>query len=165
MLRRYVYFSTTVDLENDCCEIAISNESFLNCDINNVSMIISKVRKIARSFCKSPLNNHILQMFKRAWKKFRLMLDSKTMRNSLLALKAVKFGAEKLGDQSSMLLSAECIFSFIPYELELLNNPLSLKLHEVIIKRIEQRRNSNLVGMLHYINSEHFCQFLLTKLY
>ena len=34
-----------------------------------------------------------------------------------------------------------------------LNNPISRKLHEAIIKRIEQRRNSNLVGMLHYLSS------------
>ena len=36
-------FSTAVDLKNDCCEIDISNESHVNCDTINVSMIISKV--------------------------------------------------------------------------------------------------------------------------
>ena len=36
-------FSTAVDLENDCCEFDISNESHVNCDTIYVSMIISKV--------------------------------------------------------------------------------------------------------------------------
>ena len=36
-------FSTAVDLENNCCEVDISNESHVNCDWINVSMIISKV--------------------------------------------------------------------------------------------------------------------------
>ena len=31
------------DLENDCCEVDISNESHVNCDMINVSIIISKV--------------------------------------------------------------------------------------------------------------------------
>ena len=56
-------FSTAVDLENDCCEVDISNESPVNCDTINVSMIISKVRKIARFFRKSPLKNQILQKY------------------------------------------------------------------------------------------------------
>ena len=43
------------------------------------------------------------------------------------------------------------IFSFILNELELLKTPISRKFHEAIIKRIEQI--SNLVGMLHYLNS------------
>ena len=29
-------FSTAVDLENDCCEVYISNESPVNCDIINI---------------------------------------------------------------------------------------------------------------------------------
>ena len=44
-------------------------------------------------------------------------------------------------------------FSLILKESELLNNPISRKIKEAIIERIEQRRNSNLVGMLHYLNS------------
>ena len=54
-------FSTAVDLENDCCEVDISNESAVNRDTINVSKIISKVRKIARFFRKSPLKYKILQ--------------------------------------------------------------------------------------------------------
>ena len=90
------------------------------------------------------------------------------------SLEPVKFGAEKqLGDRTSTLLSAEGIFSFILNELELLNNLISIKLHVAIIKRIEKRRNSNLVGMLHYPNSERItrgkltvaCQFFLIRLY
>ena len=69
------------------------------------------------------------------------------------SLEPVKVGAEKLGDRTSTLLSAEGIFSLILNELELLNNSISIKLHEAIIKRIEQIRNSTLVGMLHYLNN------------
>ena len=36
-------FSTAVDLENDCSEVDISNESHINCDTINVSMIISQI--------------------------------------------------------------------------------------------------------------------------
>ena len=36
-------FSTAVDLPNGCCEVDISNESHVNGDTINVSMIISKV--------------------------------------------------------------------------------------------------------------------------
>ena len=36
-------FSNAVDLENDCCEVDISNEPHVNCDTIDVSMIISKV--------------------------------------------------------------------------------------------------------------------------
>ena len=36
-------FSTAVDLENDCCEVDISNEPHVNYDTINVSKIISKV--------------------------------------------------------------------------------------------------------------------------
>ena len=36
-------FSTAVNLENDCCEVHISNESHVNCDTINVSKIFSKV--------------------------------------------------------------------------------------------------------------------------
>ena len=36
-------FSTAVDLENNCSEVDISNESHVNCDTINVSMIIFKV--------------------------------------------------------------------------------------------------------------------------
>ena len=36
-------FSTAVDLENDCNEVDISDESPVNCGTINVSMIISKV--------------------------------------------------------------------------------------------------------------------------
>ena len=56
-------FSTAVDLENDCCEVDISNELHVNCDTINVSMIISKVWTIARLFHKSPLKNQILQKY------------------------------------------------------------------------------------------------------
>ena len=56
-------FSTAVDLENDCCEVDISNESPVNYDTINFSMIISKVRKIARFFRKSPLKNQIIQKY------------------------------------------------------------------------------------------------------
>ena len=35
--------STAVDLENDCFEVDVSNESHVNCDTINVSMIIFKV--------------------------------------------------------------------------------------------------------------------------
>ena len=35
-------FSTAVALENDCCEVDISNELPVTCDTINVSMIISK---------------------------------------------------------------------------------------------------------------------------
>ena len=34
---------TTVDLENDCCEVDICKESPGNCETINVSMVISKV--------------------------------------------------------------------------------------------------------------------------
>ena len=61
MLRLYEDFSTAVDLRNDCYEVDIFNESHVNCDTINVSIIISKVRKIARFFRKSPLKNQILQ--------------------------------------------------------------------------------------------------------
>ena len=43
--------------------IDISNESPVNCDTINVSMIISKVRKIVRFFPKSPLKNQILHKY------------------------------------------------------------------------------------------------------
>ena len=81
-------FSTAVDLENDCCEVDISYESPVNCDTINVSMIISKVRKIARFFRKSPLKNQILQKYvqEEHGKKLQLMLDSKTRWNILLAM-------------------------------------------------------------------------------
>ena len=57
-----------------------------------------------------------------------------------------ELGAEKLGNRTSTLLSAEDISSFILNELELLKNHISRE-------RIEQRRNINLVGMLHYLNN------------
>ena len=47
---RMKIFSTAVDLENDCCEVVISNESPVNCDTINVSMIISKFGKITRFY-------------------------------------------------------------------------------------------------------------------
>ena len=62
------------------------------------------------------------------------------------SLEPVKFVAEKLGDRLSRLLSAEGILVILN-ELELLNNHICRKLHDAIIKRIWQRRNSNLVGM------------------
>ena len=37
------HFNAAVDLENDCCEFDISNESSANCNTINGSIIISKV--------------------------------------------------------------------------------------------------------------------------
>ena len=69
-------------------KVDISNESPVNCDTINVSMIISKVRKIARFFRKSLLKNQILQKYvqEEHGKKLQVMLDSKTRWNSLLAM-------------------------------------------------------------------------------
>ena len=110
------HFSTAVDLEIDCCEVDISNESPVICDTFNVLMFISKVRKIPRFFSrKSPLKNQILQKY----------VQEDHWKNITLGVCIPKQGG----------------IAF------------SRKLHEAIIKRIEQRRNSNLVGMLHYLNS------------
>ena len=64
-----------------------------------------------------------------------------TIRHLVLSL--VEFGSEKL-----RYYQQKRFFSLVLNELDLLNNPISRKLHEAIIKRIEQRRNRNLVGML-----------------
>ena len=50
-------FGTAVDLEMDCCEVDISNESLVNRDVINVSMIISEI------FHKYYLNDIIVQKY------------------------------------------------------------------------------------------------------
>ena len=66
-----------------------------------------------------------------------------TIRHLVLSLVPVEFGSEKL-----RYYQQKRFFSLVLNELDLLNNPISRNLYEAIIKRIEQRRNRNLVGML-----------------
>ena len=64
-------FSNAVDSENNCCEVDISHESHVNCDTINVSMIISKVKKIVRFFSQISFeeSNFIIISSRGAWKK------------------------------------------------------------------------------------------------
>ena len=95
------------------------------------------------------------------------------IRHLVSSLEPVKFGTEKLGDRTSTLSRVEGIFSLILNALDLLNNPISRELHDAIIKKIEQRRYSNLVGMLPYLNRGKntrdkmrvACQFFITRLH
>ena len=192
-----------VDIESVFNETCDDDSIDMLCPLNdfigenvNVSKIISKIRKIAKMFRKSPLKNNTLQGYvqQELGKNLQLMLDSKTRWNSLLtmlerfihvkssvskalidynedenldldreevtvirdiiaALEPIKVGAEKLGSRNSNLLSAECVFSFILGELNEINSPFSKILKESFTRRIKERRNENLAGILQYLNS------------
>ncbi|XP_023230454.1 uncharacterized protein LOC111641584 [Centruroides sculpturatus] len=75
------------------------------------------------------------------------------IRDIVASLQPLKAGAEKLGNRGSTLLSSEGIFSFIINELNQLNTPFSRRLKESFIRRIAERRNVKLTGLIQYLNS------------
>ena len=68
------------------------------------------------------------------------------------ALQPVKVGAERLGNRSTTLLSSEGIFSFLLKELDEQNSPFSVRLKSSLFKRINERRNKILVGLMKYLH-------------
>ena len=69
------------------------------------------------------------------------------------ALQPLKIGIERLGRRGATLLEAEGVFVFILDELRKNNNSFLSKMLEFVQQRIVERRNSNLVGLLKYLNN------------
>ncbi len=69
------------------------------------------------------------------------------------SLQPVKIGVEMLGRRDATLLTAEVVFTFILDELEVQTNSFSTSLKQAVEKRLQERRNKKLVGLLKYLNN------------
>ena len=71
--------------------------------------------------------------------------------NIVHALKPVEIGSQELCSRGATILSAEGIFSFILNELSKQNTVFSKNVMSALCVRINQRRNTSIIGLLKYI--------------
>ncbi|XP_065652685.1 uncharacterized protein LOC136079950 [Hydra vulgaris] len=69
------------------------------------------------------------------------------------ALEPVKLAAEALCRQNATLLTAEGIFKFLVNRLKQQDSPLCIAMKSAILRRLEERRQSNLVSLYRYLSN------------
>ena len=71
----------------------------------------------------------------------------------LSSLQPIRLAVERLGRRDATLLSAEGVFRFILEELEKQNTFFSAEVKQAVQKRIGQRRNQDLIGLVMYLHN------------
>ena len=75
-----------------------------------------------------------------------------TLEELIAALEPVKVGTEALCRRDATLISSDQILKFICLKLSMQNSTFSKELLEMLVKRIKERRNPDIINLLIYLN-------------
>ncbi|GFT82302.1 uncharacterized protein TNCV_4651061 [Trichonephila clavipes] len=78
--------------------------------------------------------------------------EFETVTATVAGLRPVRIGLEKLCSRNATLLTAENVFSFFIGELSEHNSEFAKNMKYSLIQRINEIRNFNLTGLMHYLN-------------